>query len=208
MLFIVLILVLAALGLLITALISASQTWAWVSIALSLAAALVLMIDWLRRRGREGAAEEVAGDDAGAEEAQPEAGGSEPVAVTAADESADAAEKIAEEPAGRPEDGTGATEPVVASGRDSEHFDELDEVPGEEDTDAADLLIVCDLDDQVIVVDEYPRYHLAGCDWLADRDAIPIAVAEARELGFTPCLHCGPDSALAAKHRKRQNVRR
>ncbi|MTD59080.1 hypothetical protein [Amycolatopsis pithecellobii] len=52
MLFFVLILVLAALGLLVTALITASSLWAWVSIALSVAAGLLLVVDFLRRRAK------------------------------------------------------------------------------------------------------------------------------------------------------------
>src|SRR5207302_194819 len=41
--------------------------------------------------------------------------------------------------------------------------------PAEEDTDAADVLIVTDLDIEVRVLDERPRYHLADCRWVGDR---------------------------------------
>lgn len=56
MLYIVLLLVLAALGLLITALTTANTLWAWVSVVLSVAAAGVLVADWLshRRAARSG----------------------------------------------------------------------------------------------------------------------------------------------------------
>ncbi len=73
--------------------------------------------------------------------------------------------------------------------------------PAEEDTDAADLLAVSELDTEVRVVDERPRYHLAGCRWLAGRPTLTLPVREARELGFTPCAVCSPDRALAAAHR-------
>lgn len=77
--------------------------------------------------------------------------------------------------------------------------------PAEEDTDAADLLVVCELDDQVLVIDEHPRYHLDGCSWLATRPATrptqSLPVSEARDLGFTPCARCGPDAELARRHR-------
>jgi hypothetical protein len=73
--------------------------------------------------------------------------------------------------------------------------------PGEEPTDASDLLVVAGLNAEVRVVDEHPRYHLATCVWLANRPTIPIPVSEARQLGFTPCSRCGPDSTLAARHR-------
>ncbi len=73
--------------------------------------------------------------------------------------------------------------------------------PGEEDTDAADLLVVNDLRVEVRVVDEHPRYHLASCTYLLDKPTLPLPVFEARELGFTPCARCGPDATLAAQHR-------
>lgn len=73
--------------------------------------------------------------------------------------------------------------------------------PGEEPTDASDLLVVAGLNAEVRVVDEHPRYHLATCVWLANRPTIPIPVSEARQLGFTPCSRCAPDSVLAARHR-------
>jgi hypothetical protein len=73
--------------------------------------------------------------------------------------------------------------------------------PAEEDTDAADLLAVTELDIEVRVMDERPRYHLATCPWLADRPTLALPVHEARELGFTPCAVCSPDRSLAAAHR-------
>lgn len=71
----------------------------------------------------------------------------------------------------------------------------------EEDTDAADLVIVSELDDEVLVVDEYPRYHLDSCTELDRGAAEVVPVREARELGFTPCARCRPDAELAARHR-------
>jgi hypothetical protein len=78
---------------------------------------------------------------------------------------------------------------------------DLDAEPAEEDTDAADVLTVSELEAEVLVVDERPRYHLATCRWLNNRATLPLPVREARELGFTPCSVCAPDSALAAAHR-------
>jgi hypothetical protein len=74
-------------------------------------------------------------------------------------------------------------------------------LPGEEDTDAADLLVVYGLTDEVLVIDEHPRYHLAHCRWPDHERAERLPVREARELGFTPCDRCRPDQALARKHR-------
>jgi hypothetical protein len=73
--------------------------------------------------------------------------------------------------------------------------------PDEEETDASDLLVVAGLSYEVRVVDEHPRYHLAMCSFLMDKPTIPLPVSEARQLGFTPCLRCGPDATLAARHR-------
>ncbi|MGH3450704.1 MAG: hypothetical protein ACRDQW_08215 [Haloechinothrix sp.] len=189
-----LILVLVALGLLITALITASSVWAWVSIGLSIAAGLALFVDWVRRRRRESVDEAESPEEftAAGEDTVPE--------HTAAEDTV-AEDRVAEPAGGEHEfeqPKAGESEPAAVIVNENEN-----ESPAEEDTDAADLLIVCDLDDQVIVVDEHPRYHLLGCAWLSDRETIPIAVAEARELGFTPCAPCGPDAVLAAKHRAR-----
>jgi hypothetical protein len=85
----------------------------------------------------------------------------------------------------------------------ADETDETEETgePDEEQTDAADLLVVADLSYEVRVVDEHPRYHLVSCRYLFDKPTIPLPVAEARQLGFTPCVRCGPDATLAARHR-------
>ncbi|MGY1731295.1 hypothetical protein ACI798_07225 [Geodermatophilus sp. SYSU D01045] len=80
--------------------------------------------------------------------------------------------------------------------------------PPEEDVEVTDLLIVVDLTDEVLVVDEHPRYHLADCSWLAGRETIPLPVDEARTDGFTPCAVCGPDAHLATVERARRAARR
>jgi hypothetical protein len=73
--------------------------------------------------------------------------------------------------------------------------------PGEEPTDAADVLVISGLTDEVRVVDEHPRYHLRECSWLTNRATLPLPISEARQLGFTPCARCAPDSTLATHHR-------
>ncbi|MFB9725162.1 hypothetical protein [Haloechinothrix salitolerans] len=186
-----LILVLAALGLLVTALITASSLWAWLSIGASALAAVALFLDWLRRRSaqRKAAREAVASDTA------EEAGEDTETAVAEGDAEAEAASDGAA--AEQPE--TAEPTPEPATPRHDPHTP-----PGEEDTDAADLLLVSELDDQVLVIDEQPRYHLPECGWLVDKDTIPIPVSEARELGFTPCARCGPDTSLVARARKKR----
>jgi hypothetical protein len=78
------------------------------------------------------------------------------------------------------------------------------EDPAVEEVEVTDLLLVVDLRDEVLVVDEHPRYHLAGCSWLGARETVPLPVDEARTDGFTPCAVCAPDHALAERERARR----
>lgn len=52
------------------------------------------------------------------------------------------------------------------------------------------------LDTEVAVVDGRPRFHHSACAHLTGRDHEPLPVAEALELGFTPCAMCEPVSRL------------
>ncbi|MGH3858291.1 hypothetical protein [Actinokineospora sp.] len=183
MLYIVLILVLAALGLLVTALTTANTLWAWLSVGISIAAAGILVYDWLGNRRRKAA---------------------EPEAVAEVD---DREPEYVDEAVDEP-----VEEPVVASVPPAEAVAVVPETssedePGEEPTDAADLLVISGLTADVRVLDERPRYHLAKCAWLGGRSSIGLPVAEARQLGFTPCARCSPDATLAAKHRAGRGAR-
>ena len=80
--------------------------------------------------------------------------------------------------------------------------------PGEEDVEVTDLLLVVDLYDEVLVVDEHPRYHLAGCPSLDGRESIPLPMVEARTDGFTPCATCRPVRHLADTERSRRQAAR
>lgn len=62
----------------------------------------------------------------------------------------------------------------------------------------ADVALLARLDDAVRVVDGHPRFHLPGCSHLAGRDDEALPVAEAVELGFTPCARCAPATVLLA----------
>jgi hypothetical protein len=79
--------------------------------------------------------------------------------------------------------------------------------PPIEDVEVTDLLLVVDLKDDVLVVDEHPRYHLASCLFLVGRTAIPLPMDEARADGFTPCALCTPDRHLADRERARKHSR-
>jgi hypothetical protein len=172
-LYLVLILVVAAFGLLIAALTTAHTVWAWISVGISVFAAGLLVFDWLRGRRR------VAATSAPRVAEQ-----------TPAPEAEVSDEPDLEAPVSVPAEPIQAPEPVLD-----------DQEPGEEATDAADLLIVNELSVEVVVVDEHPRYHLGRCTWLGDKETIPLPVSEARQLGFTPCARCGPDAVLARQQR-------
>jgi hypothetical protein len=92
----------------------------------------------------------------------------------------------------------GATPASVAA--EPEHLAE----PPVEDVEVTDLLMVVDLTDEVLVIDEHPRYHLAGCVHLTGRTTIPLPLDEARTDGFTPCAVCAPDRHLAQRARERK----
>ena len=76
--------------------------------------------------------------------------------------------------------------------------------PPVEEVEVTDLLLVVDLADEVLVVDEHPRYHVAGCAHLAGRETFPLPLDEARTDGFTPCGVCRPDATLAGRVRERR----
>ena len=102
-------------------------------------------------------------------------------------------------PEAEPAPATPIDEPVDA---DPEAELDLEAEPAEEDTDAADVLIVTDLDVEVRVLDERPRYHLADCRWVGDRPTLGLPIREARQLGFNPCAVCTPDAVIAAATRE------
>ncbi|TFV82983.1 hypothetical protein E4P40_14970 [Blastococcus sp. CT_GayMR20] len=76
--------------------------------------------------------------------------------------------------------------------------------PPVEEVEVTDLLLVVDLTDEVYVLDEHPRYHLAGCVHLRGHTPVPLPIDEARTDGFTPCAVCAPDRNLAERVRARK----
>jgi hypothetical protein len=192
-LYLVLLLVLGALGLLVTALITALSLWAWVSIGLSAVAGLLLVADVVRRNARRAA--ERAADDGTAVEAQTSVEPREEASGRAPQQSAASGRDEAGEPAGQPDR-------VERAGPAREPEPDPAGVPAVEQSTPDDAALVSGLEVEVVVVDELPRYHRGQCDWLGDREVIPISVQEARGLGFTPCARCTPDAHLAAAHRR------
>jgi hypothetical protein len=94
------------------------------------------------------------------------------------------------------------TGPPPGAAADADFPDPPDEPP-EEDVSAPDALRVVDVEDEVMVVDGRPRYHLASCPHLSGKQAVPLSRLEAREAGFTPCSLCAPDASFADAIRRR-----
>jgi hypothetical protein len=86
---------------------------------------------------------------------------------------------------------------------DDEEFedDPADEPPAQRVA-PAEAARVAQLDDDVLVIDGRPRYHLPGCVHLLGREHESLPVGEAVELGFTPCGLCEPDGTLLARSRR------
>jgi hypothetical protein len=179
------VLLLAAVGLLIAALGTGHAGLAWGSVVLSAVAAALILRRWRRSwLQRQDATEDelVLLLEDKSVDAEPGEQPLQPLSVTAAQEV---------------EQGSASAEKDAQPGDTAHGGIE----PGEEDTDAADLLVVYELTDEVLVVDEHPRYHLARCQCPDHARAERLPVREARELGFTPCDRCRPDTTLARKHR-------
>ncbi|WP_456599789.1 hypothetical protein [Blastococcus sp. SYSU DS0616] len=119
-------------------------------------------------------------------------------AVPPADPSA-----VAEPVAGGEQPAGGSERPPSGAGRARGAAPEAGEPPVEE-VEVTDLLIVVDLTDDVLVVDEHPRYHVPGCLHLQGHEPIPLPLDEARTDGFTPCGACRPDRTLADRARARR----
>jgi hypothetical protein len=111
----------------------------------------------------------------------------------------------ADGPAGASAAEEAADGPLAASSASPPVSDELPDPPVEE-VEVTDLLLVVDLKDEVLVVDEHPRYHLAGCAHVAGRTTIPLPLDEARTDGFTPCAVCAPDRNLAERVRAHRHA--
>jgi hypothetical protein len=187
-------LVLLGLGLFVGGILAGVTALYWACVGACLVAAVLLV---LARRNMSTAPRD---REPAAAAAQTRTAGSVAGAVQPA-----APERIPETPpAPAPVDD--ATTPGAASGAPAApppH--DLGEPPVEE-VEVTDLLLAVDLKDEVLVVDEHPRYHLAGCVHLTGRTAVPLPHDEARTDGFTPCGVCEPDRHLADQVRARRAV--
>ncbi len=188
------VLVLLGLGLFVAGILTDTTVLYWLCVAVCVAAGVLLLLARLQigRATAERPAEPIPEPipepvpEPGAPAGAPEPAPAEPAP----------AEPAPAGPAGPP---TGAHTPGAAAARESTEGDP----PGEE-VEVTDLLLVVDLRDEVLVVDEHPRYHLAGCSWLVGRPTVPLPLDEARTDGFTPCARCAPDRTLADRARARR----
>ena len=179
-------LVLLGLGLFVAGILTGTTVLYWACVAACVVAAVCL---FAARRQMTAATPAAAGRPETAEKEAPAA------TEDAAPAGATAATVVAvEEPA------------AEASAPQHELPAELEEEgdPGVEEVEVTDLLLVVDLTDEVLVVDEHPRYHVAGCSWLRGRTTIPVPLDQARTDGFTPCAVCSPDRTLAERVRARK----
>jgi hypothetical protein len=117
--------------------------------------------------------------------------------AVAAERPAPAAERSAAEPAVA---AAGLTGPVEPPRPVEDSWGLPAAADGVEPVAVRDALRVAQLDDEVLVVDGEPRYHLAGCPTLAG-ETVPLPVATARRGGFVPCATCTPDRLLLERHR-------
>ena len=190
------VLVLLGLGLFVAGILTGLTVLYWACVAACVVAAVLLVV--VRRQtgttpaaAAEPAAEPRAADGNAAGTAAPadsEAEGAAPVPATSGRE---------------PEETGSATGP--AAGTAAAAPEDLPD-PGVEEVEVTDLLLVVDLKDEVLVVDEHPRYHVADCTWLAGRETIPLPLDEARTDGFTPCAVCSPDRNLAERARAKKRA--
>ena len=117
-------------------------------------------------------------------------------------------EARADDQSWRREPAPAAAAPVTDAAEAAEEFDEPD--PDDPDDEPlpqavrpADAVRVARLDAEVLVVDGRPRYHLADCPHLVGRLTEGLPVAEAVELGFSPCGLCRPVDRLVAAAARR-----
>ncbi len=217
-------LVLVALGLFVAGLLSGVTAFYWTCVGVSAVAAVLLFVarrqlaaapDEGRRpvaRTEQARTEPARTGPATTEEPSPERA-AEPAAAAAEPEAAEpetAEPRPAEPRPAEPEPAASETpsaaepaSPAPVQAAPATAAADADEPPAEE-VEVSDLLLVVDMADDVFVVDEHPRYHLADCRWLSGRETIPLPVDEARTDGFSPCGLCSPDRHLAQVARARR----
>jgi hypothetical protein len=187
-------LVLVGLGFFAAGLMTGVTAWYWACVAACVAAAVLLAL--ARRSMAAERGSESVGTVAGT------APGSAGTATSGAATSETSAPLSS--PPSSPPSGAAMTSATGATAASVVGAAALADDPPVEEVEVTDLLVVVDLTDEVLVVDEHPRYHVASCRWLQGRSTIPLPMDEARADGFTPCGLCRPDRTLAGRARARR----
>ena len=190
-------LLLIGLGLLVAGVLTGVTALYWGCVAVCLVAAVLLVLVRRQMAGERAMAERAMATRAMAERVAPERAMAERAAP--------------ERPARRAESETTVLPPAQPERAPEVRESRAPESAGDpplEEVEVTDLLLVMDLREEVLVVDEHPRYHLSGCPHLTDRETFPMPLDEARSDGFTPCGTCAPDRHLAQQARERKAGRR
>ncbi len=216
-------LVLVGLGLFVAGVLTGETPFYWACVGACVVAAVLLVVARLRMSPSAGKAP-ASGRAASADEAtttntttKPATTKAPAAAAGTTATGATAAGLAAAQPAEAADAGAAAPDEAVATGSaaSTAASSRADDGPaatpsadgGEppvEEVEVTDLLLVVDLKDEVLVVDEHPRYHLSGCPHLAGQETIPIPLDEAKTDGFTPCGICRPDATIADRARARR----
>jgi hypothetical protein len=139
----------------------------------------------------------------------PDAGsarGPEPVPGYAAEQvPGDAGERVSGDAGERVRGDAGERVSGDAGEQVSGYADEEDpaDEPAPQAVRPADAVRVARMDAEVLVVDGRPRYHRTDCPFLTGRPTEPLPVAEAVELGFSPCGECRPVDHLVTAAARR-----
>jgi hypothetical protein len=195
-------LLLLGLGLLVAGGLTGVTALYWGCVAACLVAAVLLVLVRRQMAGERAMAERVMAERASAARV-PEPGEQRTTVLPAA--GATGSHSTVESPPSQPQRAAKAREPEVRySDPPRKSAPETAGEPPLEEVEVTDLLLVMDLRDEVLVIDEHPRYHVSGCPHLAGGSTFPLPVDEARSDGFTPCGTCSPDRHLAQRARERK----
>jgi hypothetical protein len=197
-------LILAGLGLFVAGILTGGTVLYWGCVAACVVAGVLLIAAWRRMPAKRAAGSPPAATRTSERKATTSASG----ATKPDNAKPDSAKPETPEPEAR-ESATAQPTPVEEpapppAAHDAAPADLPD--PGVEEVEVTDLLVIVDLTDEVLVVDEHPRYHVADCTWLAGRETIPLPLDEARTDGFTPCAVCSPDRTLAERARAKKHA--
>ena len=200
----VLIFVFVGFGLILVASLTGAAAWAWVSVGVSIAAAAILVIDCARRRTTIGDNKRIGLPDSGTAVSTSSVSTSSVSTSSMSTESSTStspSEVRVEDPVTEVFPSVPTDQPNdqdADTGMQSEAPPEGDAPePDEERTEPSELAVLAGLEDEVVVIDEQPRFHLADCVSLAGHASITLPAKEALDCEFTPCGTCTPVRILA-----------